>query len=251
MHRPLNRNSSFILENRRRERRHLWRFDEGNQMRVAVVGAGAVGRSIAQALLDQRHKVLLIERRRHSYRPQLVPDADWMLADACEMSALEAAGIDTCDVVMAAAGDDGVNLVFSFLAKTEYGVSRTVARINNPDNEWMFTEAWGVDVALSTPRALTAGVEHAAAVDDIVKLITLTQGQTTILEMTLTEDSPLTGTRVSSLTLPAGASVLSLLRGRAVVRPTPETRFEAGDRVLLAAPDDLRARLRRVFHEPQ
>ena len=61
-----------------------------------------------------------------------VPDADWLLADACDIDSLSQADVDACEVVVAATGDDKVNLVISLLAKTEFGVPRTVARVNNP-----------------------------------------------------------------------------------------------------------------------
>lgn len=131
-------------------------------MRIAVAGAGAVGRSIAQNLLALGHQVLLIESHRGSYHPDAVPEADWMWADACELAALEEAGIDTCDVAIAAAGDDKVNLVFSLLSKTEYGVPRVIARVNNASNQWLFTEGWGVDVGVSTPMTAVAVIESVA-----------------------------------------------------------------------------------------
>jgi trk system potassium uptake protein TrkA len=129
-------------------------------VRVAIAGAGAVGRSIARDLHQHGHKVLLIERQRSHYKPELVPEVDWMLADACELASLEAAGIDTCDAVVAAAGDDRVNLVFAMLAKKEYGVGRVVARVNDPSNQWLFSPEWGVDVAVSTPGTLAAIVDR-------------------------------------------------------------------------------------------
>ena len=120
--------------------------------RVGIAGAGKVGRSVARELLDRGHKVLLIERERSNFEPNKVPDADWLNADACELAALQEAGLQTCDVLIAATGDDKSNLVVGLLAKTEFGVPRVVARINDVRNEWMFTPAWGIDVAVSTPR---------------------------------------------------------------------------------------------------
>src|SRR5690242_16449823 len=113
-------------------------------MRVAVAGAGDTGQSIARSLLRAGHQVLLIERHRAAYRPALVPDADWMFADACELATLQRAGIDSCDAVVAASGDDRVNLVFAFLCKTEFAVPRVVARINNPNHRDLFNGDWGV-----------------------------------------------------------------------------------------------------------
>src|SRR5690606_28566813 len=125
-------------------------------MRVAIAGAGAVGRAIARELIESGHDVLLIDRSVTAAKPERVPEATWLLADCCELSSLEEARLDTCDVVIAATGADKANLVTSLLAKTEFGGPRTVGRVNHPDNEWLFTEAWGVDVNVSTPRIMSA-----------------------------------------------------------------------------------------------
>ncbi|OOK73968.1 NADH(P)-binding family protein [Mycobacterium kansasii] len=90
-------------------------------MRIAVAGAGKVGRSVAHELLDRGHKVLLIERQRNNFEPHTVPAADWLHADACELSTMHEAGVQTCDVLIAATGDDKANLVVGLLAKTEFG----------------------------------------------------------------------------------------------------------------------------------
>ena len=99
-------------------------------MRIAIAGAGAVGRSVADELVTIGHKVLLIEREWTRYGPSAVPDADWLLADACELTSLQEAELQICDVVIAATGDDKSNLTVSLLAKTEFAVDRVVARVN-------------------------------------------------------------------------------------------------------------------------
>jgi len=134
---------------------------EGSPMRIAIVGAGNVGRSIARELIENGHDVLLIEHDSRAVQSESVPEAEWLLADGCELDALDEADLGSCDVSVAATGDDNVNLVHALLAKTEFGVPRTVARINYPNNEWLFTDKWGVDVAVSTPRIMTALVEEA------------------------------------------------------------------------------------------
>src|SRR3712207_6315958 len=153
-------------------------------MRVAIAGAGAVGRSIARELIENGHQVLLIDKEPGSIHPERVPDAEWLLADSCELSSMEEARLETCDVVIAATGDDKVNLVTSLLAKTEFAVPRTVGRVNHPNNEWLFTEAWGVDVNVSTPRIMSALVEEAVTVGDVVRLFTFRQGDANLVEMT-------------------------------------------------------------------
>lgn len=130
-------------------------------MKAVIVGAGSVGRSIAGELVENDHDVTLIDKLASAMKVSSVPEAEWVLADACEIAVLESSGVSEADVVVAASGDDKVNLVVSLLAKTEFGVPLVVARVNNPKNEWMFDEAWGVDVPVSTPRIMTGLMEDA------------------------------------------------------------------------------------------
>ncbi len=204
-------------------------------MRVGIAGAGAVGRSIAQELIDAGHQAVLLERTPQAFAPETVPDAHWVRADACELASLEEAGVESYDVMIAATGDDKVNLVVSLLSKTEFAVPRVVARVNDPSNEWLFTEAWGVDVAVSTPRILAAVVEEAVNVGDLVRLMTLRQGQANLVEVTLAEGSPLASRLVRDLELPSDAALVSILRGGRVIVPQQDDTLEAGDELLFVA----------------
>jgi trk system potassium uptake protein len=190
-------------------------------MRIGIAGAGAVGRSVAAELIDNGHKVLLIEREMRRYEPHTVPAADWMIADACELTALEEAGAETCDVLIAATGDDKANLVVALLAKTEFGVQRVVARINDVRNEWLFTQAWGVDVAVSAPGALAAGVEGAIDVGHLIRLMGLREGRANLAKLTLPEDNPLVGQKVGELDLPENAALVTLVRAGRISVPQP------------------------------
>ena len=165
-------------------------------MRIAIAGAGNVGRAIARELLDNGHQVLLIDRDPKALKMESVPDAEWLMADACEITALDKAVLNNCQVLVAATGDDKVNLVTSLLAKTEYGVPRVVARINHPKNEWLFDSSWGVDVAVSTPRIISALVEEAVSVGDVVRLFSFRKGQANLVELTLPDSSSCIGKTV-------------------------------------------------------
>src|SRR4029077_13578353 len=171
-------------------------------MRDAIAEAGAVGRSIAQELLGNGHDVLLIDKDPAKVGVKELADAEWLLGDACELENLENAKLEEYEVVIGATGDDKVNLVVALLAKTEFAVRRVVARINHPANEWLFTEAWGGDVAVSTPRVLAALVEEAVEVGDVVRLFGIREGQANLVELTLPEDAPCSGRPVRDLTLP-------------------------------------------------
>jgi trk system potassium uptake protein TrkA len=208
-------------------------------MRVAIAGAGAVGRSIAQELLENGHEVLLIDKDPKAIKVEVVPRAEWLLADACEISSLDDAALERCQVVVASTGDDKVNLVVSLLAKTEFGVPRVVARINHPKNEWLFNESWGVDVAVSTPRLLSALVEEAVSVGDLVRLMTFRQGEANLVELTLPDDAPLSGQRVGSVAWPNNTALVAILREGRVLVPSSDDTLEAGDELLFVATQDV------------
>jgi trk system potassium uptake protein TrkA len=208
-------------------------------MRVAIAGAGNVGRSIALELLENGHSVLLIEREQRSMKVATVPNAEWLLGDACEIDSLVQARLQECDVVVASTGDDKVNLVLSLLAKTEFGVDRVVARVNHPKNEWLFNESWGVDVSVSSPRLLAAVVEEAVSVGDLVRLLTFRQGQANLVELTLAPDAHLVGKTVGSITWPVDSALVAILREGRVITPSPDATLEAGDELLLVATSEV------------
>src|ERR1700712_5918327 len=218
-------------------------------MKVAIAGAGAVGRSIARELVDNGHDVTLIERNAEHIDIDAIPAAHWRLGDACEISLLESLQLEDLDVVIAATGDDKANVVLSLLAKTEFAVARVVARVNDPRNEWLFDEAWGVDVAVSTPRMLASLVEEAVSVGDLVRLMSFRKGQANLVEITLPDDTPWGGRAVKRLALPRDASLVTTLRGARVIVPEGAEPLEGGDELLFVvvaeAEDELRERVLR------
>ncbi|MCD0486229.1 TrkA family potassium uptake protein [Streptacidiphilus sp. ASG 303] len=212
-------------------------------MRVAIAGAGAVGRSIAGELLENGHEVLLVDKNPSSISVERVPQAEWLLADACEITSLDEAALQRCNVVIAATGDDKVNLVVSLLAKTEYGVPRVVARVNNPKNEWLFNESWGVDVAVSTPRLMSALVEEAVSVGDLVRLMRFSQGDANLVELTLPDDARLVGTRVGDVVWPEDTALVTIIREGRVLVPSKDDTLEGGDELLFVAAQDREGQL--------
>jgi len=222
-------------------------------VRVAIAGAGNVGRSIAAELLGNGHEVLLIEREPRAMKVDSVPEAEWLLADACELDTLVTARLQSCDVMVAATGDDKVNLVVSLLAKTEFGVDRVVAKVNHPKNEWLFNESWGVDVSVSSPRLLAAVVEEAVSVGDLVRLLTFQKGEANLVELTLADDAPLVGKLVGSVPWPTDAALVAILREGRVIVPTPDAALEGGDELLLVASAEVETELNSLLggHAPR
>jgi len=144
-------------------------------MKVVIAGGGNVGTFIAEDLAKAGHEIVIVEvdadRVAEATSSTQPAGVRWVTADACEVSEFARAEVETADVVAAVTGDDEDNLVISLLAKQEFAVPRVVARVNNPKNEWMFNEMWGVDVSVSTPHLLTALVEEAVSVGALARLM--------------------------------------------------------------------------------
>jgi trk system potassium uptake protein len=219
-------------------------------VKVVVAGAGKMGRHLALDLSDRGHEVTIIEQLPGAVARarQELPDAvAILLGDACEPYVLEEAKLAQAEVIIAATGDDEDNLVISLLAKQEFAVPRVLARVNHPTNEWMFTEQWGVDVAVSPPHILTSLVEEAVTVGDIVRLLKLQRGQVTLVELTLKEGSAVANRPMYELRLPLDSAIVAIVRDEHVVIPQPETVLAAGDELLAIATPDVEEELRRAL----
>ena len=217
-------------------------------VKVAIAGAGSVGTAIASDLHANGHEVLLFERDPElveRLRPTL--DVTWIAADACEVSSLDAAGLATVDVVVAATGDDEDNLVVSLLAKQEFAVPRVVARVNHPKNQWLFNESWGVDVSVSTPQLLTALVEEAVSVGSLVRLLQFQGGVAHLVEITLAEDSPANDTAIADLDFPRDAVVVAVVRADRLIVPRGDTTLQSGDEVLVLVTADAEDEVHALF----
>lgn len=218
-------------------------------MRVVVTGGGAVGRHLAVDLAARSHSVVLIEQEADVVRrfADEMKGVELMVGDACEPWVLEKADLRSADAVVAATGDDEDNLVTSLLAKQEFGVPRVIARVNHPNNEWLFNAQWGVDAAVSPPHILTAMVEEAVTVGDLVRLLRLEGGKVALVEITLAADAATVGRPLYELRLPPDAAIVAVLREGHVVIPQPETVLAAGDEVVAIASSEAEGALRSAI----
>ncbi|MFC0580884.1 potassium channel family protein [Micrococcoides hystricis] len=200
-------------------------------MRVVIAGAGSVGASIAKELIAHEHQVLLIDQKSEAVGRAGLQGAKWLLGDACELSVLQEADLESADVVVSATGDDKANLVVSLLAKSEFGVARTVSRVNNPRNDWLFNDAWGVDISVNTPRLMTALVEEAVEVGDVVRLLTLRTGKTAMAAFTVPVDHAVVGQTIGAIDWPMGTVPVAVVRDGLPLTPSQEDTLEGEDEV--------------------
>ena len=171
----------------------------------------------------------------------------WHLGDACDVSVLAAAGVTLSDVVASVTGDDEDNLVVSLLAKQEFGVPRVVARVNNPNNYWMFNEMWGVDVSVSTPHLITSLVQEAVAVGSFVRLMQLKGGKAELVEVTLADNSPALDKALADIQFPRSATVVAIVRDSRVLVPDKATVLRVGDEVMALITEDAEDAVKKIL----
>ena len=222
-------------------------------MKVVIVGGGNVGTFIAAELTSGGHEVTIIEveadrvaRAQSSGEPAGVR---WVLADACEVDNLRKVPLDGVDVLAAVTGDDEDNLVVSLLSKQEFAVPRVIARVNNPKNHWMFTENWGVDVAVSTPHLLTSLVEEAVSVGTLVRLLSFERGRASLIEVTLANDAKVANREIVELDFPRDSTIVAVLRQERVIFPRGDTLLLPGDEVLVLVTPDSEADVQAILTE--
>jgi trk system potassium uptake protein TrkA len=204
-------------------------------MNILIAGGGSVGRFIAEQLVGSSHTVTILDNDPGvvGRYEGTIEGVGWIRGDACDIDSLQRAGLETADVVAAVTGDDEDNLVVSLLAKQEFAVPRVVSRVNNPKNEWMFNETWGVDVSVSTPHLITGLVQEAVSVGSFVRLLSFEGGRAKLAEVTLAEGSPAADKEIVELGFPRDATVVAILRDEKVVVPRGDTILRLGDEVMV------------------
>src|SRR5450759_2807832 len=157
-------------------------------------------------LRESNYEVTLVEERTEQVAKirEDQPDLNMITGDGCEPDILDEARLLKADAVVAATGHDEDNIVVCMLAKHEYEVPHTIARINNPKNEWLFRASFGVDIALSNTHMIAKILQEEIALADLVTLLKLKKGDVALVELTLEESSPAIGKAIKDLELPSG-----------------------------------------------
>lgn len=202
-------------------------------MLAVIVGGGRGGSYLAQDLQGQGYQVKVVDRR-----PDVVAklrqeiDGEVLCGDGCSPQILEQVGAAQAKLVVAMLHADEDNLVVCRLAKHQFKVARVIARVNNPRNEWLYTKAWGVDVAISQVHLTAKVIEEEIGLGELVTLLKLNRGEAALVEMRLPAGSPALGKTIRDLQLPADTVIVSIIRDGKLVIPRGDTGLQTDDEVL-------------------
>ena len=201
-------------------------------MIIVIVGGGRIGFNLAQKLIQDKHTVTVIEKdKARCEEISQGLEAIVINGDGCDPTHLEEAEIGRADVVAAVTADDEDNLVVCQLAKEVFRVRRTVARVNNPRNEHIFTEL-GVDVPVNATKIIAKIIEEESSFEDFINLMTFKRGKLALVRVDLTAESPIIDMRVKDVVLPENSVLVSIVRGENIIVPKGETVLRKGDDII-------------------
>ena len=202
-------------------------------MLAVIIGGGRGGSYLARDLQSQGYQVKVIDRR-----PEVVArlrqeiGGDVLCGDGSSPQVLEQVGAAKADLVVALTHNDEDNLVVCRLAKRHFRVPRVIARVNNPLNDWLYTKAWGVDVAISQVHLTSKVIEEQIGLGELITLLKLNRGEAALVELRLPETSPCQGKAIRDLNFPGDTVIVSVIRAGRLIIPRGDTRLETGDEIL-------------------
>jgi trk system potassium uptake protein TrkA len=203
-------------------------------MFVVIAGGGRTGSQLALVLLSEGHRVRLIENRREllSRLHQELPTESVYEGNPVDPAVLEQAGIRQANVVAACTADDAANLTLCFLARKLFNVQRTIARVNNPRNAWLFKDNFHVDVALNQADVFAHLIQEEMSLGDMMTLLKLRRGKYSLVEQKVPPGAKAIGVELKDLGLPDQCVIAAIIRDGKVVVPAGNTIFQELDEVL-------------------
>lgn len=219
-------------------------------MFAIIVGGGRVGSYLAEQLLADGHRVSVVEKRREILDKlhKEVPDSQIFEGDGSDPEVLEKAGANKADLLAAVTGEDEDNVVIGQLAKYTFKVSRTIARVNNPKNEWLFTPQWGIDIAVSAVHIIAKIIQEEATLGDIITLLKLKKGAIALVELIISDTSKAVGKAIKELPLPPETALIAaILRDGQILVPKGETVIQSEDQILALSTPENEEKLKKAL----
>ena len=222
-------------------------------MNVIIVGGGKVGAHLASLLLDGHHRVKVIEPRAGEIRSlhKDLPGEILIPGSGTDSDGLEAAGVRVAEVLAAVTGTDETNLVATSLARFEFGVPRTIARVKDPRNAWMFTPVMGVDVALSQADLMAHLIAEEMSLGNMITLLKLQKGRYSLVEEKVHPAAVAAGAKVADLRLPTECILAAVIRQGRLIIPHGDTVLQPSDEVLAVVHASHAADLALILGEPR
>lgn len=206
-------------------------------MFVLIAGGGRTGARLANLLINENHEVRLVENRREllAYLHQELPTEVIYEGHPVEPSVLESAGAREAHAIAAVTSNDALNLALCFMAKTIFEVPRTIARINNPNNAWLFNETFKVDVALNSSDVLAHMIQEEMSLGDMMTLFKIRRGRYAVVEEKVPAGAKAIGVQLKDMNLAAHCVIAAIIRDGVMTLPRGDSVLQENDEIIAVA----------------
>jgi trk/ktr system potassium uptake protein len=221
-------------------------------MFVLIAGGGRTGARLANLLINQSYKVRLVENRREllAHLHQELPTEVIYEGNPVEPSLLEAAGIREANDVAAVTSNDATNLALCFLAKTMFEVPRTIARVNNPNNAWLFTEKFKVDIALNSADVLAHLIQEEMSMGDMMTVFKIRRGKYAVVEEKVPAGAKAIGIPLKDMDLAEHCVIAAIIRNGVMTLPRGDSTLQENDEIVAVASPEGATKLAELLAYP-
>ena len=221
-------------------------------MFVLIAGGGRTGARLANLLMNQNYRVRLVEHRREllTYLHQELPTEVIYEGNAVDPSTLEQAGVREAHAVAAVTNDDSTNLALCFIAKTMFEVPRTIARVNNPVNAWLFNEKFQVDVALNSADVLAHLIQEEMSLGDMMTIFKIRRGRYSVVEEKVPPGAKGIGIQLKDMDLAEHCVIAAIIRDGVMTLPRGDSTLQENDEIVAVASPEGAQKLADLLAHP-
>lgn len=214
-------------------------------MRALIIGGGKVGFYLLKTLKDKGYRITLIERDKKLCAKIAEESNDEVICgDGTDIDVLKDAGIENTQVVAAVTGKDEENFVICQIVRINFESTEIIARINNPKNRTVFKEI-GVRKTVCSTEVISNLIESELNNNKLKIIQTLNRGRMILLETVVDKGTTWCNKDISSLKLPAGCIIVSILRSDSAIAPKGDIVIKEDDKVFIVTSMDKRSALEK------
>lgn len=212
-------------------------------MNIVILGAGQVGRSLAQNLANEDNDITIIDRDKSALkelREKL--DVHTRFGHASHPDVLEQANVNNADMLIAVTNSDEVNMMSCQIAYSLFRTPTKIARVRAAgylQHQELFTpELIPVDVLISPEELITRHIQRLIANPGTLQVIDFAEGKVRLVSVKAYHEGPLVGHEIQQLAehLPeVKARVAAIFRKGKSIIPSGNTVIEADDEIFVIA----------------
>lgn len=217
-------------------------------MRAVVVGGGKVGYYLIRTLIEKKCDVILIEKDIEICNKFSTDfNIDVICGDGSDIQELSKAIEWNSDIVAAVTGKDEENLIICEMAKENFKIKKTIARINNPKNRLIF-KTLGVDATVCSTEVISRLIENELSNKCCRVIQTFERGSMVLLEFIIDKYSNWCNSFIKDIKFPKDSIIVSIYRNDEVIFPRGNVTINENDHIYVMTTLSTQSELKKSIY---